>query len=281
MSAESLEVENPLIPKRAMVVKVVKETSDTYTLHLKSLDGAFPQFKPGQFNMLYAFGVGEVPISISGDPSEREVQAHTVRAVGYVTRALTKLRRGDVVGVRGPYGTAWPIEEAEGKDILIVAGGIGLAPLRPAVYHILRNREKYGRVWILYGARTPQDLLYKRELSAWRGRLDLEVLITVDEGPPSWRGRLGVVTTLFPYVDPEPGKTVALICGPEIMMRFVIKELERKEIPHEDIYISMERSMKCAIGFCGHCQIGWHFICIDGPVFQYSKIAKFFGVREV
>ena len=272
---------NPLIPMRARVERVIRETPDTVTLYLRSLDGAFRRFLPGQFSMLYVFGVGEVPISISGDPEEKSFQAYTVRKVGVVTGALTRLKPGDILGVRGPYGTSWPLEEAREKDLVIVAGGIGLAPLRPAIYQILRDRRSYGMVWILYGARTPRDLLYRKELMRWRGMLDLEVLVTVDAGPPNWRGRVGVVTTLFPSIRLDPDNTVAMVCGPEIMMRFTVKELEKMGVSHENIYISMERSMKCATGFCGHCQFGWHFLCLDGPVFQYSKIKKLFEVREI
>lgn len=276
------EVENSLVPKKAKVLKVIKETPDTYTIYLEPLDEErFPEFKPGQFNMLYAFGVGESPISISGDPEERKIGVHTVRIVGAVTKAIAKSKPGEIIGIRGPFGTSWPLDEAKGRDVLIIAGGIGLAPLRPAIYQIIRNRKDYDRVWILYGARAPEHLLYKKEIRRWRSRLDLEVLVTVDYAPPEFKCMVGVVTTLFPYVRVNPENTVAMICGPEIMMKFTIKELEKMNIPHENIYISMERNMKCAVGFCGHCQYGWHFLCIDGPVFQYSKISKLFWVSEI
>jgi len=271
-----------LVPSPFRVQRVRRETYDTFTIELEPANGAdgFP-FAAGQFNMLYVFGVGEVPISISGDPTKRQTLVHTVRAVGTVTQALRRLKRGDVVGVRGPFGTHWPVEEAVGSDVVVVAGGIGLAPLRPALYYLLSNREKYGRIALVYGARTLQDLLYKSELEKWRSHLDLEVEVSVDTAAASWRGNVGVVTTLIPRVQVDPFHTVALVCGPEVMMRFTVRELESRGIEPEDIFISMERNMKCAIGFCGHCQFGSTFICKDGPVFCYAEIQPFFAKREI
>ena len=273
---------DPMVPTLFCLQKVQKETYDTFTLELepaKGTDGF--SFAAGQFNMLYAFGVGEVPISISGDPTKPQTLVHTLRSVGTVTQALCKLKRGEVLGVRGPFGSHWPVEEAAGSDMVIVAGGIGLAPLRPALYYLLSNREKYGRIAIVYGARTFQDLLYKRELEEWRSHFDLEVEITVDTAPASYRGNVGVVTTLIPRVRFDPFNTVALVCGPEVMMRFALRELEGRGIEPEDIFISMERNMKCAVGFCGHCQFGSAFICRDGPVFCYAEIQPFFAKREI
>lgn len=271
-----------MVPSPFRVQRVRRETHDTFTMELEPADGANGfLFVPGQFNMLYVFGVGEVPISISGDPTKPQTLVHTVRAVGTVTQTLRRLKRGDVVGVRGPFGTHWPVEEAVGSDMVIVAGGIGLAPLRPALYYLLSNREKYGRIALVYGARTLQDLLYKSELEKWRGHLDLEVEVTVDAATASWRGNVGVVTTLIPRVQVDPFHTVALVCGPEVMMRFTVRELESRGIEPEDIFISMERNMKCAIGFCGHCQVGSTFICKDGPVFCYAEVQPFFAKREI
>ncbi len=263
------------------VSKVVKETVDTYTLYLKPRTGERFSFKPGQFNMLYVFGVGEVPISISGDPKNLNHIAHTVRAVGAVTNSLTKLREGARVGFRGPFGNGWPIDEAVGNDVLIVAGGIGLAPLRPVIYHLINNRQDYGKVFVLYGARTPNDLLYKKELKSWKGRMDMDVLVTVDKGDETWKGNLGVVTMLFDYVKLNPDNTYAFVCGPEIMMRFTVINLKNKGLPDEKIFLSMERNMKCGIGVCGHCQFGPYFVCKDGPVFRLNQIKMFFGKREV
>jgi NAD(P)H-flavin reductase len=271
-----------MVPSPFRVQRVRKETYDTFTLELEPANGAdgFP-FAAGQFNMLYAFGVGEAPISISGDPTKPQTLVHTVRAVGAVTQAICKLKRGDVLGVRGPVGNHWPVEEAVGSDVVIVAGGIGLAPLRPALYHLLSNREEYGRIALVYGARTLQDMLYKPELERWRSLFDLEVKVTVDTAPASYRGNVGVVTTLIPRVQFDPSQTVALVCGPEVMMRFAVRELESQGVEPENIFISMERNMKCAIGLCGHCQFGSAFICKDGPVFCYAEIEPFFAKREI
>jgi NAD(P)H-flavin reductase len=270
-----------LAPAPYIVRRVLRETRDTFTLKLEPVNGHPPRFNPGQFNMLYAFGIGEVPISISGDPEEPRLLTHTIRAVGAVTRAITTIGKGGVLGVRGPYGNGWPLEEAVGSDILIVAGGLGLAPLRPAIYHLQRHREKYGRVVLLYGARTPEDLLYRRELMKWRARFDMDVDVTVDTAVEGWRGNVGVVTTLIPGARVDVENTIALVCGPEIMMRFTIRELNGLGLQDQQIYISMERNMKCATGFCGHCQFGPAFICKNGPVFRYDVIKPFFTLREV
>ena len=272
-----------MCPQAHRVEGVSRETHDTFTLTLELCDGAErPRFAPGQFSMLYVFGVGELPISISGDPERPGRLVYTVRSVGPATQALVSSRPGDSLGVRGPFGTAWPLEAGRGKDMLIVAGGIGLAPLRPAIYHILRHREDYVRLIVLYGARSPRDLLYRKELASWARSPDTQVLTTVDYGGVSWRGRVGVVTTLFRHVRLHPDRTVALICGPEIMMRYVIAELERNRgVPASDIYLSMERNMKCAVGFCGHCQYGPHFICKDGPVFSYHQLRSLLGKHEL
>jgi NAD(P)H-flavin reductase len=258
-----------------------RETGDTFTLTLIPGQGGGLAFAPGQFNMLYVFGVGEVPISISGDPAHPEQLVHTIRAVGRVTRALQAMERGDCVGVRGPFGAAWPVEQAHGHDVVIVAGGIGLAPLRPALYHILAHRGLYGRVVLLYGARTPRDLLYTRELKQWRGRFDVEVEVTVDRATVEWQGAVGVVTKLIARAPFDAGGAMALLCGPEVMMRFAIAALQARGVPETSLFVSMERNMKCAVGLCGHCQLGPMFVCKDGPVFRYDRIRPFFGLREV
>lgn len=273
---------DPMIPSRFRLRRVRRETHDTFTLELEPANGADGfSFAPGQFNMLYVFGVGEVPISISGDPSKPETVMHTVRSVGPVTGAICKLKPGSVLGVRGPFGSHWPLEEAVGSDVVIVAGGIGLAPLRPVLYYLLSNREKYGRVVLVYGARTPQEMLYRLELEKWRGRFDLDVEATVDTAPAGWRGNVGVVTTLIPAARFDPLHTVAMVCGPEVMMRFTLRELGVRGVETENIYISMERNMKCAVGLCGHCQFGPAFVCKDGPVFRYDRIEAFFAKREI
>jgi NAD(P)H-flavin reductase len=264
---------DPMLPQPHRVRQVVKETLDTFTLTLEPPDGAGASpFRPGQFSMLWVFGVGELPISISGDPAERDRLVYTVRSVGNATHAFVGCEAGDSVGVRGPFGTGWPVEAARGRDVILVAGGIGLAPLRPVIYEILHNRKEYGRLVVLYGARSPRDLLYRKELAAWARQRDTQILVTVDYGGLSWRGHVGVVTTLFKYARLHPARWVAMVCGPEIMMRFVTRELETHGLARADIYLSMERNMKCAVGFCGHCQYGPHFICKDGPVFPYNQM---------
>ena len=273
---------DPMLPDPHRVQRVRQETPDTFTLELEPEYGArgFP-FVPGQFNMLYAFGVGEVPISISGDPTKAEVLVHTTREVGLVTRAMRKLKPGDTLGVRGPFGAGWPVAQARGSDVVIVAGGIGLAPLRPALYQILAARKYYGKVVLLYGTRAPGDILFRRELQQWHARFDLEVHVTVDRAMGSWRGNVGVVTTLIPRAPFDPHSTVAMVCGPEVMMLFTVQELERRGVALENIYVSMERNMKCAVGFCGHCQYGPTFICKDGPVFRFDRIQPLFSIREI
>jgi NAD(P)H-flavin reductase len=272
----------PFATRPFTVTKTAKETGDTFTLTLASgePDGGF-MFAPGQFNMLYLFGVGEVPISISGDPADGKRLVHTIRAVGSVTGPMKSLKKGDVIGVRGPYGSAWPVEEMEGSDVVIMCGGVGLAPLRSVIYHIIRNREKYGRVALLYGARTPDDILYRKELEKWRASLELEILVTVDRGLAGWKGNVGLVTTLVRKATFDPRHTHALICGPEVMMRFSVMELAKIGVSHDNVWLSMERNMKCGVGLCGRCQMGPFFVCKDGPVFRYPVIKDVFGKREV
>jgi len=275
-------VPDPMLPQLYRVQRVRREIPDTFTLELEPEEGVeVPPFASGQFNMLYVFGVGEIPISISGDPARRRPLVHTTRAVGTVSKAMRELKPEDVIGVRGPFGSHWPIERAMGKDVVIVAGGIGLAPLRSAMYQIISQREKYGKVVLLYGARTPEDILYRREVEHWRAHFDLEVYVTVDNATGKWRGSVGVVTRLIPRAPFDPLNTVAMICGPEIMMRFTAAELEKRGVATENIFVSMERNMKCAIGQCGHCQYGPHFVCKDGPVFQYSRVQHLLTKWEI
>jgi NAD(P)H-flavin reductase len=271
---------DPMVPRFIEVRRVVRETSDTVTLQLADA-GASP-FAPGQFNMLYLFGAGEVAISISSDPARPEALAHTVRGVGDVTAPLVAMKRGTMLGVRGPYGSAWPLAEAErcSSDILLVAGGIGLAPLRPVIYAVLRHRKSFGRLIVLYGARTPADLLYRKELERWRERTGVDLRIIVDRADSAWNGPVGILPQLLHAIRLEPARTIAMICGPEVMMRFVQRDLLARGLSAEDIYLSMERNMKCAVGFCGHCQFGPVFVCKDGPIFPLARVAPFLAVRE-
>lgn len=262
----------PMVPRPFVVKRFRKETDDTFTLELEPREGRSRfVFSPGQFNMIYVYGVGEVPISISGSQSTPGL-IHTTRAVGTVTKAMAKLKKGDVVGIRGPYGTTWPVKEAQSHDVVVVAGGIGLPPLRGAIHEILANRKDYGKVVLLYGVRTPADILFKDELEQWRARFDMEVFITVDRAVADWRGNVGVVTTLISKAGFDPQNTVAMVVGPEVMMRFTALEFIKRGVKANSIYLSMERNMKCGIGLCGHCQFGPLFICKDGPVFRYSQI---------
>lgn len=272
---------DPMLPRPFRIERVRRELSDTFTLDLVAEDGGDLAFRPGQFNMLYAFGAGEVPISISGDPAEPGRLVHTIRAVGAVTEAMGRMKAGGMLGVRGPFGSPWPVEAAHGDDLVIVAGGVGLAPLRPAIYQALASREKFGKVIILYGARSPADILFRRQLEKWRGRFDLDVGVSVDRAAGGWAGNVGVVTKLIERRVFDPDNATALVCGPEIMMRYAVATLEKRGLGADKIFVSMERNMKCAIGFCGHCQWGPHFICRDGPVFPFDRIADIFTVREL
>jgi len=264
------------------VRKVTWETDDTFTLQidLGALGETF-RFLPGQFNMLYVFGLGEAAISISSDASAQGTLAHTIHRVGTVTTGLAQVKRGDTIGLRGPFGTSWPIAAARGKDVCIVAGGIGLAPLRPVMYAMFRERTAFERIILLYGARSPLDLLYRVELEEWAKEHNVEVLVTVDRGDSSWKGYIGVVTTLFSYLKLDARATVGYVCGPETMMKYTIDEMERRGLAEDQIYLSMERNMKCAVGFCGHCQYGPEFICKDGPVYPLPRIRHLLDRKEL
>lgn len=277
--SDRVALADPMAAQPFRVVKNHREIDGTHTIEMRPVDGDGFRFAPGQFTMICAFGIGEVPISISGDPAREGVLEQTIRSVGAVSSALCRLHRDDVVGIRGPYGAPWPVEKAVGNDVMIIGGGIGLAPLRPAIYHILRHRSRYGKISILYGTRQPNDILFRRELEAWRGRFDLEVLVTVDSAGRDWRAPVGPVTTLIPRSAVREG--VAMLCGPEIMMRFTVQALLDRGFEAEEIYLSMERNMKCGIGFCGHCQMGPAFVCKDGPVFAYPDIEKLMRIRGI
>ncbi len=271
---------DPTIPTPVSVTRVHRETHDTVTLDLDVSDrpGGFA-FQPGQFNMLYAFGIGEVPISISGDPGEPRRLVHTIRAVGATTTAIVASAPGASVGVRGPYGSGWPVDAAEGRDVVIVAGGLGIAPLRPVLYRIAGARDRFGRVSLLYGARTPDDLLYTDELARWRDAMDVQLV--VDRADSGWPGAVGVVPSLLGRTVFDPRTAVALLCGPEVMMCFTVRELLSVGMPSSRVFVSLERNMKCAIGFCGHCQYGPSFVCKDGPVYAFDHIEWLFARREI
>ncbi len=273
---------NPWVAQAARIVDVRAEVPGvaTYDLAFENPDvAAGYRFAPGQFNMLYVPGFGESAISISSDPSQHDLLSHTIRVAGNVTQAIARKKVGETIGVRGPFGSIWPVENCRGRDVVIACGGIGLAPLRPAIYEILNHRDDYGRVILLYGARTPSGLLYTSEYDSWRAnKIDLEV--TVDIGNEDWKGHIGVVPLLFYQHRLQADRTSVLTCGPEIMMRFVVFEALARKIRPENIFVSMERNMSCAMGFCGHCQIGPYFVCKDGPVFDYRQAEPFFNLED-
>ncbi|HXW95409.1 MAG TPA: FAD/NAD(P)-binding protein [Nitrososphaerales archaeon] len=261
---------------RGTVRGVRRETPDTFTLLLDMGGRLTPSdFMPGQFNMLYVFGVGEVPISVASSRGE-ELLMHTIRSAGTVTNILARLRVGDNIGVRGPFGRGWPLADAEGKQLLVIAGGLGLPPLRPVIQEAIAKPDHFAEVKVLYGARTPADLIYTHEYSGWHAAVGCDLLLTVDRGTGDWKGNVGVVTTLFPKTGIDPGRAIAFICGPELMLKFSIVELLKMGVPPDRIFISLERNMSCALGTCGHCQLGPLFICRDGPVFSYAKVRGLF-----
>ena len=266
-------------PAPFRVRRRVHETADTWTLELEPVAGRAPAIAPGQFMMVYAFGVGEVPISVSGRPFVAGTVVLTVRAVGAVSRAICAAAEGSVLGLRGPYGNAWPVDDAAPGDVVVVAGGIGLAPLRPVVLHVLAHRAQFGRLDVLYGARTPRDLLYPGELSRWRGAAAVEM--TVDAADPGWRGKVGVVAKLLDAAHFRPASTTAFVCGPELMLRFTAGALVDRGVASQRIFVSLERHMDCGVGLCGHCQLGPTLICRDGPVYTYAEAAPWLEAREL
>jgi NAD(P)H-flavin reductase len=269
-----------MVPAPFEVLAKRRDTADVWTLELAACSGEPLNFSPGQFTMISADGAGEVPISISGDPDQPEQLVHTVRAVGLATEAICAAEPGRVLSVRGPFGRPWPVEQVEGADVVIVAGGIGLPPLRPAILGMLSRRARYGRLVLLYGGRAPDQLLFSDELSSWVER-GLEVLVTVDSAGPEWLGRVGVVTRLVARAELDPGRTVAMSCGPEVMIRFVIATLHDAGVGAERIYASMERNMQCGIGHCGHCQLGPTLVCRDGPVYRWDEVEPWVAIREL
>lgn len=275
---------NPWLSSAARIQRIVHETPGVATYDLAFEDAALAagySFHPGQFNMLYLPGVGEVAISVSGDPADRSKIPHTIRKAGNVTNALAELPEGAVIGVRGPFGSHWPIEHCESKDVILVAGGIGLAPVRPIICEMLANRDRFGTLTLLYGARTPAGLLYANEFDAWRQR-GLDVQATVDRSDADWAGNVGVVTLLLDRLPLQrPGETLLLTCGPEIMMWYTIQAALRRGLSPDGVYVSLERNMNCAIGLCGHCQFGPEFLCKDGPVFRYDRVAPILKVDDL
>ena len=274
-------VETGMLPRAFEVRARRAELADCVTLQMAAVDGEPLGFSPGQFTMLYVHGIGEIAISISGNPAVAGTLVQTIRAVGAVSRAVCDLTEGQRIGVRGPLGTAWPVERAVDKHLMIVAGGLGLAPTRPIIYWALANRDRLKSIDIVYGTRSPDQILYARELLGWSTTDGVRVGATVDLAADDWSGRVGLVTDLIPTMLRDPAETVAMVCGPEIMMRFTAQALAAAGVPQHDIHVSMERNMKCGIGWCGHCQLGPHLICRDGPVFPYPAVRDLMTVWEL
>ena len=272
---------DPMLPRRFRISRTRQDTRDTFTLELVPVDGPALAYRAGQFTMLDAFGVGEAPISISGDPTRPGPLEHTIRDVGVVTHALITAPTGAVLGVRGPFGTTWDVADGQGGDVVFVAGGIGLAPLRPALLEVVAHRELYNRVVLLYGARTPEDILFGDELRTWAKDHGVVVELTVDNGQHAWRGRVGFVTQLVPRAGFDPQTTLALVCGPETMMGYVASSLVARGVPEHRVRLSMERNMKCGVGLCGHCQLRELFVCVDGPVLAYDRLIPLLASREL
>jgi anaerobic sulfite reductase subunit B len=256
-----------------------QEIADTWTVTLEPVGSAAPTIGPGQFMMVCALGIGEVPISVSGSRGRPGPVVLTVRAVGPVSRAICAAEPGAVLGLRGPFGTSWPVADAAGGDVVVVAGGIGLAPLRPVVLRVLERPADYGKVTVLYGARTPMDLLYLSQLEDWRRQI--EVAVTVDTAGGEWGGQVGFVAKLVQRASIRPDRVTAFVCGPEIMMRTTVDALVARGVSASRIHLSMERHMDCGIGLCGHCQLGPTLICRDGPVYAYPEIAPLLEVRQL
>ncbi len=264
------------------MVGTFAHTADTVTLTLEPTGGPSLDFSPGQFTMLGTVTAGEAPISISGGPGGDGPIEQTVRDAGGVSRALTRSRPGDILTVRGPYGTGWRVQDGAGGDILLIAGGIGLAPLRSAILALLANRPAYRHITLLYGARSPLEQVFREDLAGWSsGPGAIDVAVTVDHAPVAWQGRVGLVTRLIPQARFDPGSTLALVCGPEVMMRVVAASLSDAGLDPTRIRVSLERNMECGIGLCGHCQLREYFICTDGPVFSYSQVAGHLATREL
>lgn len=279
--SRALSSPDPWLPVEAVIQEIREESYDTRTYTIAFKDPAIQRgftFRPGQFNMLGFPGLGEAPISFSSGYGEGRSFQHTIRAVGDVTRAMARMQPGDGVGIRGPFGNPWPMEEARGKDLLLVAGGIGMAPLRSALEEAFRRRADYGVITVLYGARTPRDLLFNADFDRWAGQRDTNLLLTVDrtEGEP-WHHSVGVVPTLFDVARLSPQTGIVLVCGPEVMMRFVIVDLQKRGFANERIFVSMERRMACGVAQCGHCFLGPKFVCQDGPVFRYPQLYGLWG----
>jgi NAD(P)H-flavin reductase len=268
---------NPFTPEAARIVRTYHLTEDVkfYQVRLVDMDKAVSfKYRPGQFAMLSVLGTGEAPFSISSTPSRPGLLEFCIRRVGTVTNALFRLKENSLLGLRGPYGNGFPVDDIKGKDIVIVVGGLGAAPLRSVLLYCLDNRDQFGDVSVLYGAKRPAEMIFREEYFSLKERGDLDCHLTVDaDDTGAWKERIGVVTTLFPYLKKvNPPNTYALVCGPPVMYKFVIKELLKLNIPKHQILMTLERRMKCGVGKCGHCAIDYIYTCLDGPVFTYWDV---------
>ncbi len=273
---------NPYLPYEAEVVERIQESSTIFTLRLKFTDDEQHQrysFAPGQFNMVYLYGVGEVPISIVSDPGDEHCYDHTIRVVGRVTRGLAEVKQGQRVGIRGPFGRGWPLDKAEGRDVLIVTGGLGCAPVVSVINYIISRRDRFGRLTIMQGVKHADDLLWRERYKLWSQMPDTNVIVAADTGGKQWPWRVGPVIAMFDELELVPAATIAMMCGPEGMMHAAIKRLLELGMTDEMLFMSMERNMQCAVGHCGHCQYGGQFVCKDGPVFAYNEIKDIFGKK--
>jgi NAD(P)H-flavin reductase len=272
------------MPVPARIIDIKDENINTYTIRIRIEDEAIRnayRWAPGQFNMLYAAGVGEAAISISSDPEKPAELEHTIRAVGSVTRAIKNIGAGGIIGLRGPFGTNWPMEGIKDKNVVMVAGGIGLAPIRPMIYWLLRHRDQCKRAILLYGCRSPADRVFASELEAWEQEGSIDVLVTVDNEMDGWTGPVGVVTHLLKRIRVDARHTTVMVCGPKILNRTASWQFLQLHVRPEQVYVSLERNMNCGFGQCGHCQYGSKFVCRDGPVFRFADIANIFAKEEI
>lgn len=270
---------DPYLPLEAEIIERKQETPTVFTLQLRFTEQEHHKhfhFRPGQFNMLYLYGVGEVAISIVSDPTETSILTHTIRAIGRVTHALEKLQPGAIIGVRGPYGRGWPLEQIMGKDVIVLTGGLGCAPTVSVINYILARREKYGHLTILQGVKHSDDFIFRKQYALWQKSPNTSIHIAADQAGPKWPWSIGYVTDMINKIELNPQNTMVMMCGPEMMMSTAINVLHTKNVPDHHIYLSMERNMECGIGQCGHCQYGGFFICKDGPIFSYSEIKELF-----
>ncbi len=270
---------NPYVPELAEIISIKEQTPDVKTFEISLKDKRNFDYKPGQFVEITVFGHGEFPTSISSSPIPcKSCFETTVKNMGGTTASLHDLSPGDTIGVRGPFGNGFPVDDMKGKNVLFIAGGIGLAPIKSLIYYVLENKKDYGDLMLLYGSRSPTDLVFRDDVLLDENvteKLDMEVLLTVDKGDGSWKGNVGVVTTLFDKVDLDPANTVVAICGPPIMIKFAVQDLLKRGFKEENVFVSLERMMSCGVGMCGHCMIGSKYVCKDGPVFTYAETKDF------